>query len=185
MGWNMSPTRMVFFEDCVVPKKNLIGQKGEGFKFAMKALDGGRINIASTSLGGAALAYDQALNYLQDRKQFGKALTDFQHLQFKLSEMAVKLTTSRLLTRSAARLIDDGNDLKSIYSAMAKYHTTEKCMEVADDALQLHGGYGYLKDYDVERIFRDLRVNRILEGTNEIMKMIISRSIIKSNKEGK
>lgn len=177
----MQPTAMVIMEDCIVPKRNLIGKKGEGFKIAMKGLDGGRINIASCSLGGAALAFDQAFNYIQDRKQFGKKLSDFQHLQFKLAEMATKLTSSRLMVRSAARLLDDKSELKTVYSAMAKYFATEECFKLVSDALQMHGGYGYLKDYAVERIFRDLRVHMILEGTNEIMRVIISRSILKGN----
>lgn len=181
MGWNMQPTSMVIMEDCVVPKKNLLGNKGDGFKIAMKGLDGGRINIGSCSLGGAALAFDQALNYTQDRKQFGKKISDFQHTQFKLAEMATKLTTSRLIIRAAARLLDEQNELKTVYSAMAKYAATEDCFNLVNDALQMHGGYGYLKDYHVEKIFRDLRVHMILEGTNEIMRLIVSRSLIKGH----
>lgn len=181
MGWNMQPTSMVIMEDCRVPKGNLIGKKGDGFKIAMKGLDGGRINIASCSIGGAALGIDQAMSHIKTRKQFGKVLSDFQHIQFKIAELTTKLTASRLMTRSAARLIDENSDDKTVYSAMCKYFTTETCFELASEALQLHGGYGYLKDYHIERIFRDLRVNMILEGTNEIMRLIISRNIMKDN----
>jgi alkylation response protein AidB-like acyl-CoA dehydrogenase len=181
MGWNMQPTSMVIMEDCRVPKGNLIGKKGDGFKIAMKGLDGGRINIASCSIGGAALGIDQAMSHIKTRKQFGKVLSDFQHIQFKIAELTTKLTASRLMTRSAARLIDENSDDKTVYSAMCKYFTTEICFELASEALQLHGGYGYLKDYHIERIFRDLRVNMILEGTNEIMRLIISRNIMKDN----
>lgn len=180
MGWNMQPTSMVIMEDCVVSKNNLIGKKGDGFKIAMKGLDGGRINIASCSIGGASLAIDQALSHLKSRKQFGKNLSDFQYLQFKLAEMSTKLLSSRLMVRNAAKSLDEQNTNKSIYAAMCKYYATEVCFNIVSESLQMHGGYGYLKDYDVERIFRDLRVNMILEGTNEIMKMIISRNIIKN-----
>ena len=178
MGWNMQPTSMVIMEDCIVPKRNLLGKRGEGFKIALKGLDGGRINIGSCSLGGAALAFDQTVKYVQDRKQFGKSISQFQNTQFKLSELASDLTASRLLIRKAAISIDENNEQKTLFSAMAKYYSTEKCFDLVNQCLQLHGGYGYLKDYAVERVFRDLRVHMILEGTNEIMKMIISRNII-------
>ena len=179
MGWNMQPTAMVIMENCIVPQRNLIGKKGDGFKIAMSGLDGGRINIASCSLGGAALAIEAAKEYITNRKQFGKSISEFQHTQFKLAEMATKLLASRLMTRAAARALDEGNSNKTTYSAMCKYYTTQECFNIVSDALQMHGGYGYLKDYPVERIFRDLRVHMILEGTNEIMRVIISRNLLK------
>lgn len=175
----MQPTSMVIMEDCVVPKTNLIGSRGQGFKIAMQGLDGGRVNIGSCALGGAALAIEQATEHLKTRKQFGKSLSNFQYLQFKLAEMVSELTACRLITRSSARLIDQQSERKTVYSAMAKYLATERCFNITSEALQLHGGYGYLKDYHVERIFRDLRVMMILEGTNEIMKLIISRNLLK------
>lgn len=181
MGWNMQPTAMVIMEDCVVNKRNLIGKRGEGFKIAMSALDGGRVNIASCSLGGAALALQEATQHIKNRKQFGCELSRFQHLQFKIAEMATRLTASRLMTRSAARMLDDGDKYKTPFSAMSKYFATQECFDIVNDALQMHGGYGYLKDYHVERIFRDLRVHMILEGTNEIMRLIISRHLLKDN----
>lgn len=181
MGWNCSPTQMVIFEDVRVPKSNLLGKRGEGFKIAMEGLDGGRINIASCSLGGAAYCTDAALQYIQSRKQFGKALSEFQYLQFKLAEMATTLQACRLMTRNAATMLDNNSQNKTTHSAMAKYFVTEKCMDIVSDALQMHGGYGYLKEYHIERYFRDLRVHMILEGTNEIMRMIISRKML-SNK---
>ena len=177
MGWNVQPTQMVLFDNVRVPKSNLIGQKGHGFKIAMSGLDGGRINIASCSLGGAAFCIDAAKEYMKSRKQFGKSLSDFQYLQFKVAEMATELQTSRLITRQAAVSIDNNSVNKTIYAAMAKLHATEKCFNIVNDALQLHGGYGYLKEYPIERYFRDLRVHMILEGTNEIMRMIIARKI--------
>ena len=179
MGWNLQPTAMVIMEDCIVPKRNLLGKRGEGFKIAMKGIDGGRVNIASCSLGGAARGIQEATNHLKSRKQFGKTLSEFQHLQFKLAEMSTLLTSSRLMTRSAARMIDEGNNLKTVYSAMSKYYATEQCFNIVSEALQMHGGYGYLKDYPIERIFRDLRVHMILEGTNEIMRVIISKALLK------
>ena len=177
MGWNSDPVSMVMFDNCIVPKRNVIGKVGEGFKIAMKGLDGGRINIGSCSLGGAALAIN-----IQDRKQFGKSLSEFQNNQFKLSEMTTKLVASRLMLRNAAQMIDNGSEHKTVHSAMAKYFSTENSFEIANQAVQMHGGYGYLKDYHVERIFRDLRVHMILEGTNEIMRMIISRNILNNKK---
>ncbi len=182
MGWNSDPVSMVMFDNCIVPKRNLIGKIGEGFKIAMKGLDGGRINIGSCSLGGASLAINETAKYIQDRKQFGKSLSEFQNNQFKLSEMTTKLVASRLMLRNAAQMIDNGSEFKTVHSAMAKYFSTENCFEIANQAVQMHGGYGYLKDYHVERIFRDLRVHMILEGTNEIMRMIISRNILNNKK---
>jgi len=177
MGWNVQPTHMVIFDNVRVPKSNLIGKRGHGFKIAMKGLDGGRINIASCSLGGAAFCLDTAKEYLKTRKQFGKSLSDFQYLQFKIAEMATDLQVSRLITRQAAIAIDNNSPNKTTYAAMAKLEATEKCFNIVSEALQFHGGYGYLKEYPIERYFRDLRVHMILEGTNEIMRMIISRKI--------
>ena len=180
MGWNVQPTQMVIFEDLKVPKENVIGKLGQGFKIAMMGLDGGRINIASCSLGGAAYCFEAAKEYIKSRKQFGKALAEFQHLQFKLADMATNLQVSRNITRSAAISIDQNSPDKTVYSAMAKNFATEKCFDVVNEALQMHGGYGYLKEYHIERYFRDLRVHMILEGTNQIMKLIISRNLLQN-----
>jgi isobutyryl-CoA dehydrogenase len=179
MGWNVQPTQMVIFDNLKVPKSNVIGKVGEGFKIAMSGLDGGRINIASCSLGGAAYCVEAAKEYIKSRKQFGKQLSEFQHLQFKLADMATILQVSRNIVRNAAISIDNHSPDKTMYAAMAKNFATDKCFNVVSDALQMHGGYGYLKEYQIERYFRDLRVHMILEGTNEIMKMIISRNILK------
>jgi alkylation response protein AidB-like acyl-CoA dehydrogenase len=178
MGWNVQPTQMVIFEDLKVPKTNVIGKVGQGFKIAMTGLDGGRINIASCSLGGAAYCFEAAKDYIKSRKQFGKALSEFQHLQFKLADMATDLQVSRNITRSAALSIDQNSPDKTVYSAMAKTFATDKCFDVVNEALQMHGGYGYLKEYQIERYFRDLRVHMILEGTNQIMRLIISRNLL-------
>ncbi|CAD8181419.1 unnamed protein product [Paramecium octaurelia] len=179
MGWNASPTAMVLFDNVRVPQSNLLGKEGNGFKMAMSALDGGRINIASCSLGGASFAFDLAKDYLHDRKQFGQPLAAFQGLQFKFADMATNLVTSRLIVRQAAQMIDNSHPDKTLYSAMAKRYATDSCFNVANEALQLHGGYGYLSEYQIERIVRDLRVHQILEGTNEIMKVIIARNLLK------
>jgi len=181
MGWNSQPTSMVIFEDCRVPQSNLLGKEGEGFKFAMKGLDGGRINIASCSLGGAAFCLQAAQDYIKTRKQFGKTLSEFQHLQFKIADMSTDLVSSRLMVRNAARMMDVDHKEKTMYAAMAKRYATDKCFDIVNNALQLHGGYGYLKDYPIERFFRDLRVHQILEGTNEIMRLIISKRLLKEN----
>lgn len=181
MGWKSQPTSMVMFEDVRVPQRNLLGKEGEGFKFAMKALNGGRINIASCSLGGASLALNEAVNYSKQRKQFGKPIADFQNVQFKLADMATDLVTSRLIVRKACHIMDNPDSTDSdkiMYSSMAKKHATEVCFDLANYALQIHGGYGYLNDYPIERIVRDLRVHMILEGTNEIMRMLIGRKVL-------
>ena len=179
LGWNSQPTAMVQFDDCRVPASNRVGVEGEGFKFAMMGLDGGRVNIAACSLGGAGLALDTAKAYVETRRQFGRPLKDFQALQFKLADMATDLEAARLMVLRAAAAIDaDGPD-KTRLCAMAKRFATDACFEIADQALQLHGGYGYLKDYPLERILRDLRVHRILEGTNEIMRVIIAREMFR------
>ena len=179
LGWNSQPTAMVQFDDCRVPASNLVGLAGEGFKIAMAALDGGRVNIGACSLGGAAFALETALDYVQTRRQFGRSLADFQALRFKLADMATELEASRLMVLRAAGAIDADDPDKTRLCAMAKRFSTDACFAIADQALQLHGGYGYLKDYPLERILRDLRVHRILEGTNEIMRVIIAREMLK------
>jgi alkylation response protein AidB-like acyl-CoA dehydrogenase len=179
MGWRAQPTAIVNFEDCRVPAENRIGPEGEGFKYAMKGLDGGRLNIAACALGGAQDALDRALAYVKERKQFGKRIADFQNTQFVLADMETELAASRALLHAAARKLDSKAPDASKYCAMAKRFVTDTAFKVADKALQLHGGYGYLADYEVERIVRDLRVHRILEGTNEIMRVIVSREMLK------
>ncbi len=180
MGWNSQPTAQVIFEDCRVPAENRIGAEGEGFKFAMMGLDGGRLNIAACSLGTAQRAFDKALEYAQDREQFGQNIAAFQAIQFKLADMATDLEAARLMLYSAAKANDEASPEKTKKSAMAKRFVTDTCFNVANEALQIHGGYGYLKDYEVERMVRDLRVHQILEGTNEIMRVIIARDLLTS-----
>ena len=179
MGWRAQPTAIVNFEDCHVPAENRIGPEGEGFKYAMKGLDGGRLNIAACALGGAQDALDRALAYVKERKQFGKRIADFQNTQFVLADMETELAASRALLHTAARKLDSKAPDATKYCAMAKRFVTDTAFKVADQALQLHGGYGYLADYEVERIVRDLRVHRILEGTNEIMRVIVSREMLR------
>ncbi len=179
MGWRAQPTAIVNFEDCRVPVENRVGPEGEGFKYAMKGLDGGRLNIAACALGGAQDALDRALAYVKERKQFGKRIADFQNTQFVLADMETELAASRTLLHAAARKLDAKAPDATKYCAMAKRFVTDTAFKVADQALQLHGGYGYLADYEVERIVRDLRVHRILEGTNEIMRVIVSREMLK------
>jgi alkylation response protein AidB-like acyl-CoA dehydrogenase len=179
MGWNAQPTAQVNFDNCRVPVANRIGQEGEGFRFAMMGLDGGRLNIASCSLGGAQFALDTAKAYMETRNQFGKALKDFQALQFKLADMATELEAARLMVRRAAHALDNKHPEATKLCAMAKRFATDAGFQVANDALQLHGGYGYLQDYPLERIVRDLRVHQILEGTNEIMRVIIAREMFR------
>ncbi len=180
MGWRAQPTAIVNFEDCRVPAENRIGPEGEGFKYAMKGLDGGRLNIAACALGGAQDALDRALGYVKERKQFGKRIADFQNTQFVLADMETELAACRSLLHTAARKLDAKAPDATKYCAMAKRFVTDAAFKVADQALQLHGGYGYLADYEVERIVRDLRVHRILEGTNEIMRVIVSREMLKA-----
>ena len=179
MGWNNQPTAQVIFEDCRVPVENRIGEEGEGFKFAMMGLDGGRLNIAACSLGTAQRAFDVALEYAKTREQFGQSIAEFQAIQFKLADMATDLEAARLMLYEAAKALDEGKAEKTRKSAMAKRFVTDTCFNVANEALQIHGGYGYLQDYEVERMVRDLRVHQILEGTNEIMRMIIARDLLK------
>ncbi|WP_312783849.1 isobutyryl-CoA dehydrogenase [Brevundimonas sp.] len=177
MGWNAQPTAVVSFDDCRVPVANLVGEEGAGFKYAMAGLDGGRLNIAACSLGGARLALETAQEYVTTRKQFGQAIGQFQALQFRLADMATDLEAARLMVQRGAWAIDNDHPEKTKWCAMAKRLATDACFQLADEALQLHGGYGYLKDYPLERIVRDLRVHRILEGTNEIMRVIIAREL--------
>jgi len=179
MGWNNQPTAQVIFEDCRVPVANRIGEEGEGFKFAMMGLDGGRLNIAACSLGTAQRAFDMALDYAKTREQFGQSIAEFQAIQFKLADMATDLEAARLMLYEAAKTLDEDKPEKTRKSAMAKRFVTDTCFNVANEALQIHGGYGYLQDYEVERMVRDLRVHQILEGTNEIMRMIIARDLLK------
>jgi alkylation response protein AidB-like acyl-CoA dehydrogenase len=179
MGWKSQPTAQVNFDDCRVPEANLIGAEGEGFRFAMAGLDGGRINIASCSLGGAGLALDTAKAHLETRKQFGSPLKDFQGLQWRLADMATELDAARLMVRRAAHALDNRDPKATQYCAMAKRLATDTGFEVANQALQLHGGYGYLADFPLERIVRDLRVHQILEGTNEIMRVITARELLR------
>ncbi len=178
MGWHMQPTRQVIFEDCKVPAENLLSGEGDGFKIAMAGLDGGRLNIAACSLGGAQSALDKALAYAHERKAFGKTIDQFQALQFKLADMETDISASRMLLYAAASKLDRKAHDAGKWSAMAKRFVTDTCFDVANEALQVHGGYGYLHDYGIEKLVRDLRVHQILEGTNEIMRVIIARQLI-------
>ena len=182
MGWNAQPTRQVIFEGCKVPAANRIGEEGRGFRFAMSGLDGGRINIGACSLGAAWCALDKARQYALERKAFGRAIADFQALQFKLADMATELEASRLMVYRAADAIDRADPQASMYSAMGKRLATDLGFKIVNDALQVHGGYGYLKDYGLEKLVRDLRVHQILEGTNEIMRVVISRKLLDGNR---
>ncbi|MGZ3306292.1 MAG: acyl-CoA dehydrogenase family protein, partial [Asticcacaulis sp.] len=177
MGWNAQPTRIVSFDNVRIPAEHRLGAEGEGFRFAMKGLDGGRLNIAACSLGGAQDALDRAMQYAGERSQFGKPLNAFQATQFKLADMETELQAARALLYAAATRLDAGEADATKWCAMAKRFVTDAAFKVANDALQIHGGYGYLHDYGVERIVRDLRVHQILEGTNEIMRVIISRQM--------
>jgi len=178
MGWHMQSTRQVIFTDCRVPAENLLAGEGKGFGIAMAGLDGGRLNIAACSLGGAQSAFDKALAYAGERKAFGQALDRFQALQFKLADMETALQASRVLLYTAAAKLDAKTPDATRWSAMAKRFVTDECFDVANEALQIHGGYGYLHDYGVEKLVRDLRVHQILEGTNEIMRVIVARHLI-------
>ena len=188
LGWNCQPTTAVYFENCEIPQDNLIGFEHKGFQIALEALNGGRINIAACSLGGAKACLQQAKNYCHERKQFGSSLNQFEVIQFKLAEMTTNLHAAKLMTYHAASTLDQKYSLEYnnlvatkdyiMYCAMAKKYTTDIAFEIANNALQLHGGYGYLKDYNIEKYFRDLRVHQILEGTNEIMQLIIAGHVI-------
>ncbi|MGF1755723.1 acyl-CoA dehydrogenase family protein [Vibrio makurazakiensis] len=178
MGWNSQPTRAITFENVAIPDSNLLGEEGQGFVFAMKGLDGGRINIATCSIGTAQQALNQATQYMQERKQFGQSLGQFQALQFKLADMATELVAARQLVRYAASKLDNQDPEATAYCAMAKRFATDVGFRVCDQALQIYGGYGYIKEYPLERYFRDVRVHQILEGTNEIMRLIIARRLL-------
>ncbi|MDA0130393.1 acyl-CoA dehydrogenase family protein [Vibrio sp. MarTm2] len=178
MGWNSQPTRSVNFDGVVIPDDHRLGEEGEGFTFAMKGLDGGRINIATCSIGTAQQALNQATQYIQERKQFGKRIADFQSIQFRLADMATELVAARQLVRLAACKLDQNSSDATAYCAMAKRYATDIGFKVCDQALQLFGGYGYIQEYPMERYFRDVRVHQILEGTNEIMRLIISRRLL-------
>ncbi|CAN7315197.1 isobutyryl-CoA dehydrogenase [Bosea sp. LjRoot90] len=178
MGWNAQPTRAVIFENCRVPVANRIGPEGIGFKIAMAGLDGGRLNIGACSIGGAQGALDKAIGYAQERKAFGNRIADFQALQFKLADMATELEAARTFLWRAAAALDEKTPDATKLCAMAKRVATDTGFEVANQALQIHGGYGYLADYGIEKIVRDLRVHQILEGTNEVMRMIVARSLV-------
>ncbi|TVK92849.1 acyl-CoA dehydrogenase [Shewanella algae] len=178
MGWNAQPTRLITFENVRVPVNHLLGEEGQGFTFAMKGLDGGRINIATCSVGTAQAALERATEYMHERKQFGKPLAAFQALQFKLADMATELVAARQMVRLAAFKLDSGDPEATAYCAMAKRFATDIGFAVCDSALQIHGGYGYIREYPLERHFRDVRVHQILEGTNEIMRLIIARRLL-------
>ena len=178
MGWSAQPTRAVVFENARVPVANRLGEEGIGFKIAMAGLDGGRLNIAACSLGGALIALEKTLAYMEERKAFGKRLDEFQALQFRLADMATALEASRTFLWRAAAALDRKDADATTLCAMAKRFVTDSCFEIANQALQLHGGYGYLSEYGIEKLVRDLRVHQILEGTNEIMRLIVARSLV-------
>ncbi|OUL98461.1 acyl-CoA dehydrogenase family protein [Variovorax sp. JS1663] len=183
MGWNSQPTRTISFDNVRVPAENLLGSEGEGFRIAMKGLDGGRINIATCSVGAAQGALDAARRYMHERQQFGKPLASFQALQFKLADMATELVAARQMVRLAASRLDAGHADASTYCAMAKRFATDAGFNVCNEALQLHGGYGYLGEFPLERLVRDARVHQILEGTNEIMRVIVSRKLLEGDSD--
>ena len=178
MGWKNQPTRLVSLTDVKVSKENLVGEEGKGFKIAMQGLDGGRINIATCSIGTAQSALEEAQNYMNQREQFGKKISEFQTMQFKIADMVTELIAARTMTRLAASKLDKNDSEATIYSAMAKRFATDVGFNVCNEALQIFGGYGYIQEYPLERYVRDVRVHQILEGTNEIMKMIIGRRMI-------
>lgn len=179
MGWRAQPTRQVQMDHCRVPLENFLGKAGKGFTYAMSGLDGGRLNIAACSLGGAQQAFDQTLTYMHERKAFGKRLDEFQALQFRVADIETDLQVARNFLRFAAWKMDEGHSDKTKFCAMAKRYVTDTCWKVANECLQLHGGYGYLAEYGLEKIVRDLRVHQILEGTNEIMRLVIFRELNK------
>ncbi|PWE54211.1 acyl-CoA dehydrogenase [Metarhizobium album] len=178
MGWNAQPTRAVIFDNARIPVVNRLGEEGQGFRFAMAGLDGGRLNIAASALGGAQAAYEKSVAYMRERKAFGQALVDFQALQFRLADMKIGLEVARTFLWRAASALDQGAPEATNLCAMAKKFVTDEAFRIANEALQLHGGYGYLGEYGIEKIVRDLRVHQILEGTNEIMQLIIARSVV-------
>ncbi|QNN48257.1 acyl-CoA dehydrogenase family protein [Thermomonas brevis] len=183
LGWNSQPTRGVAFENVRVPATNLLGNEDDGFKIAMKGLDGGRINIAACSLGAAQGALDAARRYMGERRQFGKKLAEFQALQFKLADMATQLVAARQMVHTAARKLDARSADATVWCAMAKRFATDAGFAICNDALQLHGGYGYIREYPIERLLRDCRVHQILEGTNEIMRVIVARHLLNTDEE--
>ena len=178
LGWKSQPTAMVNFENCRVPAENLIGQEGDGFKIAMAGLDGGRLNIAACSIGGAQFCLDRTIEYMRERKQFGSRLSDFQALRFRIADYATELEASRLMVRRAAVAVGADEPDGTRLAAMAKRLATDAGFEVVNGCLQLHGGYGYLRDHPIERVLRDVRVHQILEGTNEVMRLIVSRDLL-------
>ena len=178
MGWRNQPATPTIFQDCRVPVANTLGGVGEGFKIAMKGLDGGRVNIGACSLGGARAALEAARAHMTERRQFGRKLADFQALQFRLADMATELDAARLMVHRAAASLDTAHPEATMRCAMAKRFATDVCFQIVDESLQLHGGYGYVRSYPIERLLRDLRVHRILEGTNEIMRVIIARRLL-------
>lgn len=178
MGWKAQPTSLVQFDDCMVPADHLIGEEGKGFSYAMAGLDGGRLNIAASALGAAQSALDKTIQYMKERKAFGKSISDFQALQFRLADMETELQAARTFLRQAAWKVDTKAHDKTKFCAMAKRFVTDVAFDTANQCLQLHGGYGYLADYGIEKIVRDLRVHQILEGTNEIMRVIIARQLL-------
>lgn len=178
LGWKSQPTAMVMFENCRVPAENLVGAAGDGFKIAMAALDGGRLNIAACSIGGAQFCLDRTIAYMSERRQFGSRLADFQALRFRIADYATELEAARLMVRRAACALDAGSGDSRRLAAMAKRYATDAGFDIVNGCLQLHGGYGYLRDFPVERVLRDVRVHQILEGTNEVMRLIVSRDLI-------
>jgi len=182
MGWKSQPTAQVQFDDCKIPANNLVGEEGKGFKYAMMGLDGGRLNIASCSLGAAQTALNMTLQYMSERKAFGQSIDQFQGLQFRLADMEIELQAARTFLRQAAWKLDQGAPDATKFCAMAKKFVTEAGSKIVDQCLQLHGGYGYLADYGIEKLVRDLRVHQILEGTNEIMRVIVARHMLSENR---
>ncbi|MFG6582906.1 acyl-CoA dehydrogenase family protein [Sulfitobacter sp. 1A12779] len=180
MGWRSQPTALVQFDDCKIGAENLVGEEGKGFKYAMAGLDGGRLNISACSLGAAQTALNKTLDYMGDRKAFGQTIDQFQGLQFRLADMEIELQAARTFLRQAAWKLDTGAPDATKFCAMAKKFVTETGSKVVDQCLQLHGGYGYLADYGIEKLVRDLRVHQILEGTNEIMRVIVARDMLKN-----
>ncbi len=178
LGWKTQPTRMVMFENCRVPAENRLGAEGEGFKIAMAGLDGGRLNIAACSIGGAQFCVDRTVEYMRERKQFGMRLAEFQALRFRIADYVTELEAARLLVRRAAVAVGEGAPGATRLAAMAKRLATDTGFEVVNGCLQLHGGYGYLRDHPIERVLRDVRVHQILEGTNEVMRLIVSRDLL-------
>jgi alkylation response protein AidB-like acyl-CoA dehydrogenase len=183
LGWHSQPTRGVSFDGVRVPADHLLGNEGDGFKIAMKGLDGGRLNIAACSLGAAQGALDAARRYMSQRSQFGRKLAEFQALQFKLADMATELVAARQMVHTAARKLDAGSHDATVWCAMAKRFATDAGFAICNDALQIHGGYGYIREYPVERLLRDCRVHQILEGTNEIMRVIVARHLLNTEEE--